>query len=933
MRKRIVCALSDSAEHEESAGSCGALTRPRERASDKAETKFSPASSTEVKAETFPPHLYQDGKVIATLTCGSDTDLLVALHSLIQSKRIRLHLIPDGLPSPESITPQPLIDGTAHAISVAVPFRVELLPLLFRSQSEVSTSAHLSALPTLIDRTASLAKDNLPAQNPSDKASPQRCYPRASGNSFKSDSDVRDHVSQITCPTEWKLEVSDPEGLQTCHLLPYQRRALAWMWWRETGTVHRDKEGKAQSISLVPEAFTDATILSVVCKTASVDFTETRTGSLTPGEVHFDVRNDWRIRTSAPAPLRRLKGGLLADEMGLGKTIECIGLILLHRPGHGFQFGTADQAGLIRGPTLIVTPPNLVQQWVGELNQRAPGLSVVVYDGLKEYELECKRAQRKKKHSGAAPYDVEDEIPPNPMDTLTGCDVVISTYGVLAHEAEYVPHERSLRHKKRYQVPHTPLLQIHWWRMVLDEAQMVGGINLSVTGRMARKIITQHRWLVTGTPIGAGGVNDISGQLQALCIDPFEDTKIFREIVKTEGLHCLGKILKPIMWRNNKQSTAGDHTLTSRKLQHVTLEMSPLESSIYTSILKATLRLTSFWKALSRELQSHEGVLSVEEVLSRLRDQNQLNLQSAERDYCSAANALAACIANRLGVLQGPLSEDADVGPKLKGPIVEDIDVGPKLKVPLAKDTDTDVGSKRKAGAPENGDASDSQPAQKKSRKQKKGVSFAQDVVTEDEAGVGPSSCAANSGGDGDKEPVQASTPAQGGSKVQQQHLRELLMCLEKSNKVGDKGIRSLLNKEEMEQVDFNDINESIVTHAASLLHWRYVEKMGDITYAADQQVRKAMRKLDQRRLTISSGLSETTAMWELAKLHGLQSTLLPLKHSKNGPQTWIEEVGTCLEAAKAVEANKREHRPVSTRGDFSENMLATFSGRTPSSN
>lgn len=65
----------------------------------------------------------------------------------------------------------------------------------------------------------------------------------------------------------------------------------------------------------------------------------------------------------------------------------------------------------------------------------------------------------------------------------------------------------SLRHKKRYAVPESPLLQVHWWRVVLDEAQLVGG-GFSATAVMAARLIAVHRWAVTGTPIGAGGWTD-----------------------------------------------------------------------------------------------------------------------------------------------------------------------------------------------------------------------------------------------------------------------------------------------------------------------------------------------------------------------------------------------------------------------------------------
>jgi E3 ubiquitin-protein ligase SHPRH len=35
--------------------------------------------------------------------------------------------------------------------------------------------------------------------------------------------------------------------------------------------------------------------------------------------------------------------------------------------------------------------------------------------------------------------------------------------------------ERSLRHAKRYRVVNSPISAMNWWRIILDEAQNVGG--------------------------------------------------------------------------------------------------------------------------------------------------------------------------------------------------------------------------------------------------------------------------------------------------------------------------------------------------------------------------------------------------------------------------------------------------------------------------
>ena len=62
---------------------------------------------------------------------------------------------------------------------------------------------------------------------------------------------------------------------------------------------------------------------------------------------------------------------------------------------------------------------------------------------------------------------------------------------------------RKLRHRKRYAVLPCPLLGIKFWRMAIDEAQMVEADNTKLA-EMCLRIAAVHRWCVTGTPFKRG---------------------------------------------------------------------------------------------------------------------------------------------------------------------------------------------------------------------------------------------------------------------------------------------------------------------------------------------------------------------------------------------------------------------------------------------
>lgn len=132
------------------------------------------------------------------------------------------------------------------------------------------------------------------------------------------------------------------------------------------------------------------------------------------------------------------KGGFLCDEMGLGKTIQTISVIL----GNPVK------------RTLIVVPKTIVEQWVNEFYKFAPQLKICVYD----------------KHK-----------------PIPECDVLISSYSSVLKRGE----------KKDFK---TGIHQIHWDRLVLDEAHEIRNRQTKLYFSL-NSLNTDIRWLLTGTPV------------------------------------------------------------------------------------------------------------------------------------------------------------------------------------------------------------------------------------------------------------------------------------------------------------------------------------------------------------------------------------------------------------------------------------------------
>ena len=134
------------------------------------------------------------------------------------------------------------------------------------------------------------------------------------------------------------------------------------------------------------------------------------------------------------------KGGFLCDEMGLGKTVQTI-TTMLGNPKHS---------------TLIVTPKSIISQWKTEIAKFAPKLKVMLFDG------------------------------PDRKTDFQDFDVVIAPY--------------SLTYTKKGEPTDTPLHQVSWGRIILDEAHEIRNIKSKMNISLS-SMKSEIRWLLTGTPV------------------------------------------------------------------------------------------------------------------------------------------------------------------------------------------------------------------------------------------------------------------------------------------------------------------------------------------------------------------------------------------------------------------------------------------------
>ncbi|KAJ5487912.1 hypothetical protein N7530_002212 [Penicillium desertorum] len=366
--------------------------------------------------------------------------------------------------------------------------------------------------------------------------------------------------SMLGTPKEWSPrdfyknvhvpEVTDSSNIKCpdlkCKLFPFQQRAVRWLLQREGRDV--GPNGEIMPMGEPPKSDIPASFNSMKdADGRTYYFSHLFMVLTTDLSLWYDAADN-------------LKGGILAEEMGLGKTVEVIALISLNKREES-KIWKADADGLRpTGGTLIITPPAILEQWKQELKEHAPTLSVHHYNGIKR--------------SGQA---TDDMI----VDELAEFDVVLTTYNVIAKEIHYTGGgpQRALRHEKRFAQRKTPLVRLSWWRVCLDEAQMIES-GVSNAARVARLIPREIAWAVTGTPLRRN-IDDLFGLLLFLHYEPFcFSAPLWRRLCLCFG-PVLAKIINTIALRHRKGQLLEELRLPPQKRIVITTPFTAIEEQKY----------------------------------------------------------------------------------------------------------------------------------------------------------------------------------------------------------------------------------------------------------------------------------------------------------------------------------------------------------------
>lgn len=332
--------------------------------------------------------------------------------------------------------------------------------------------------------------------------------------------------------------------------------------------------------------------------------------------------------------------GLLAEEMGLGKTVETVSLILLNqRPlkdinQQYFEYSLNRTVRKIKG-TLIICPESILHQWVDEVELHAPCLSIMIYKGVNS----------SKKSSVEL------------MEEMSKHDIILASYNTISrelHNALYNPSSRPKRARKtvvpqlleleldssdniepealeslkgiyeqvginqkmmRDREDHSsPLVMCEFWRVILDEVQMVGA-TVSNVCRIATMIPRFHSWGVSGTPI-KNDLSDLSSIISYLKISPFgiNNKKAWKSLVNRPDDFM--KLFEGLSLRHTKEMVKNDISIPPQEKYLLSVPFGPIEQNNYEELYKQFLKEVSLDQNGNPKVEDWEPSLSYYEYMS-----------------------------------------------------------------------------------------------------------------------------------------------------------------------------------------------------------------------------------------------------------------------------------------------------------------------------
>ncbi|XP_055698937.1 chromatin-remodeling complex ATPase chain Iswi-like [Phlebotomus papatasi] len=236
--------------------------------------------------------------------------------------------------------------------------------------------------------------------------------------------------------------------------------------------------------------------------------------------------------------------GILADEMGLGKTLQTISFL-------GYLKHTKELSSKLK--YLVVVPKSTMQNWLNEFKRWCPTIKVLALQGEKYARKRLIKTVLKRKQ----------------------WDVLLTSYQMVFIEFN-------------------ALLKTKYHTIILDEGHSIKN-EQSLTARQIRKVKTNHKMILTGTPIH-NKVHEFWALMNFLMPDIFnsgedfdrwfEDMEVLNNAELTDRLKA---IIKPFLLRRIKSDV--EKQLLPKQELKVYVGMTDMQEEWYRKVLLKDVEL------------------------------------------------------------------------------------------------------------------------------------------------------------------------------------------------------------------------------------------------------------------------------------------------------------------------------------------------------
>ncbi|KAL2681200.1 hypothetical protein Neosp_008807 [[Neocosmospora] mangrovei] len=208
-------------------------------------------------------------------------------------------------------------------------------------------------------------------------------------------------------------------------------------------------------------------------------------------------------------------GGILADEMGMGKSLSILALVM-RTLDQGQEWAkekneeNKDRKSVKFSRSTLVVVSAACKHTLSESSHDSNAKdAVLINNWIDEIEKHLQQGLRVIKYHGNSRKDLTD---------IDDSDIVVTTYHTLS--AEYQVNKGRT----------SPLHQIGWYRVVLDEAHIIRRPTTTFY-RACNSLEACSRWCLTGTPI-QNKLADIGTLFSFIKADSFKEPAVFRKWIE-----------------------------------------------------------------------------------------------------------------------------------------------------------------------------------------------------------------------------------------------------------------------------------------------------------------------------------------------------------------------------------------------------------------